>query len=102
MVQPVELKARGTAAREAAVAEHLFLHALEDPGVRVVARRGRTAIGIADKESLAGKADAAQNIGRPVTAPPQPAIGAVEGVIVFAGFRRPGADAALGATHFDG
>src|SRR5262249_59369199 len=92
----VELKARRAATGEAVATEQLVLHALEDPGVMVVARRRRLAIGIAHEQTLAGKADAAQKVGRSVGAPPQAAIGAVEGVIILAGLGRPGADAAFG------
>src|SRR5881227_3693581 len=68
----------------------------------VVTRRRRAAIGIAPERALAGEADAAQDLRRPVAAPPQPAVVAVERVVVLAGLGRPGADAALGATDLDG
>src|SRR5439155_16665502 len=97
MVETVELEARRTSAGEAVAAEQLVLHALEHPGVMVVARCRRLAIGIAHEHALAGKADATEDIGRPIGAPPQPAIGAVERVIIFARLGRPGPDAALGA-----
>jgi len=40
MVEAVELEARRAAARESLAAEQLVLHALEDPGMDIVARRG--------------------------------------------------------------
>src|SRR5438132_955794 len=102
MVEPVELEARRAAARQAVAAEQpVGLNAVEDPGVMVVARGRRTAIGIAPERALAGEADAAQDLRRPIAAPPQPAIVAVERVVVLARFGRPGADAALGTTHLD-
>src|SRR5471032_341485 len=101
MVEPVELEARGAAAGEAVAAEQLVLHALEDPGMDIVARRRHPAIGIADEGALAREADAAQEIGRPVGASPQAAIGLVERVIIFAGLGGPGADAALCAPYLD-
>ena len=63
MVEPVELEAGRAAAREAVAAEQLVLHALEDPGVVVVARRRRLAIGVADEAALAREADAAEQLG---------------------------------------
>ena len=102
MVEPVEFEARRTAAREAVAAKHLFLHALKDPGVMIVARRRRLAVVITDEGALAREADAAQKLGRPVGAAPQSTIGAVEGVVVLAGLGRPGADAAFGAPDLDG
>src|SRR5689334_5845102 len=102
MVEPVELEACGTAAGKTITAEHVVLHALEDPGVMVVARRFALAIVVADERALAREADAAEDVGGPVGAPPQPAIFAVEGVVVLAGLGSPGADAAFGAADLDG
>src|SRR6185312_13586084 len=102
LIEPVELEARRAAAREAVVAEQVVrLHAVEDPGVVVVARRRRAAIGVAPEGALAGEADAAQRLWWPVAAPPQAAVGAVERVIVLAGLGGPGTDAALGAPDLD-
>src|SRR5581483_7595425 len=101
MIEPVELEARRAAAREAIAAEHVVLHALEDPGVMVVARRLGLPVVVADEGALAREADAAQHVRRPVGAAPQAAVLAVEGVIILAGLGSPGPDAAFGAADLD-
>src|SRR5690348_4874904 len=58
-------------------------------------------IGFAREGPLAREADTAQEIGRSIGAPPQPAISAVEGVVILAGLGRPAPDAAFAATHFE-
>ena len=52
--------------------------------------------------ALGGKAHTCQALRRAAVASPKAAIGAVEGVVVFAGLGSPGADAALGATDLNG
>ena len=50
---------------------------------------------------LATKNDAAQLLRRPAVAPPETTVFAVIGMVVFARFRSPSADAILAAAHFD-
>ena len=53
------------------------------------------------KLALGRKTDAAQLLRRPAVAPPETTVFAVIGMVVFAWFRSPSADAILAAAHFD-
>ena len=101
VIRAVELEARRTVARKAEIADLLVAHAVQNPRR---ARRQRVlaaAIIGADEIALRRETDTDQTLRRPAVAPPQAAVFAVEGVVVFAGLGRPGADATLPAPDLD-
>jgi hypothetical protein len=100
-VGAVELEAGRPATREAEIADDRVLHPLQDPRRPGIVRAGLAAIVRALEEPLRREADAHDPLRRAPVAPPEAAVGAVEGVVVLADLGLPGPDAALGAPHLD-
>src|SRR5436190_12648478 len=97
----VEFEARGTAAREAVVADDLALDAGKHPGVVRIIRGGQTAIICAFELPLARETNAGQHLRRATIAAPEAAILPIKLVVVFTGFGLPGTDTALGTAKLD-
>jgi hypothetical protein len=100
-LDPIELVAGRAAAAQPEVAQNLVLDAVEDPGCPRVRGPGRAPVVGTFEQPLGREADSCQRLGRSAVAPPQAAVGAVEGVEILARIRRPGADAALAPADFD-
>src|SRR5215475_10837818 len=100
-VGAVELEAGRPAAGEAEVADHLVLHAVENPGDARVVGPGTSPIVGALEEALRGEAHAHELLRRAAVAPPEPSVGSVERVIVLADTRLPRPDARLRAAHLE-
>ena len=101
-VHPVELETGGATAGKPEVAEDAVRYALEDPGGPRVVGAGRADIVRAHEMPLSGEPHADHPLRRPVVAPPEAPVLAVEGVVVLARLRRPRANAPFPPADLDG
>jgi hypothetical protein len=98
----IQFQPGSTPADQAEIADQLVpAHALEDEGGARIETAGLAPVIGRDIEALGGEADARQDLRRPAVAAPEPAITAVEALVILAGLRGPGADAAFAAADLD-
>ncbi len=98
VINMIQLEPRRTVAGQSKIADDLIFDAIEHP---VIGRIGRDApVRIAKELALRGKSDPDEVLRRAAIAPPEPAIGTVESVVIFARLRGPGANAILGPADF--
>src|SRR6516162_881623 len=96
-VRAIQLEARGAAARETEVADHLVVDPGKNPRRPWIVSARLAAIERALEQALRREPDADDLLRRATVASPQAAVGAVERVIVVANLGIPGANAAFGA-----
>ena len=101
LVGAVELESRRAVAAEAVVAENLAADAFEHPRDSRVAGFRALAIVRPQVVTLGGEADPTEVLRGAAVAAPQPAVLAVELVVVLPGLRRPRANAAFAAADLD-